>query len=102
MLLCLLRLCMFSGNLLRAAQLFSLAWSDFPTGGGAPGLSSDVLLHPCLHHIIVMNSETAACMLSQHVCTADHNMPSLHCTNLFYPAPAVFHIPCIHTTYSYI
>jgi hypothetical protein len=78
MLLCLLRLCMFSGNPLRAAQLFCLAWSDFPTGGGAPGLSSDVLLHPCLHHIIVMNSEPAACMLSQHVCTADHNMPSLH------------------------
>ena len=78
MLLCLLRWCMLSGNLLRAAQLFCLAWSDFPTGGGAPGLPSDVLLHPCLHHIIVMNSETAACVLSQHVCTADHNMPSLH------------------------
>jgi hypothetical protein len=42
------------------------------------GLSSDVLLHPCLHHIIVINSEAAACMMSQHVCTADHNIPSLH------------------------
>jgi hypothetical protein len=33
---------MISGNFLRAAQpdCFCLAWSDFPTGGGAPGLSS--------------------------------------------------------------
>jgi hypothetical protein len=55
-----------------------LAWSDFPTGGGAPGLSFDVLLHPCLHHVIVMNSEAAACMMSQTMCTAGHNIPSLH------------------------
>jgi hypothetical protein len=77
---------MISGNPLRAAQLFCLAWSDFPTGGGAPGLSSDVLLHPCLHHVIVMNSETATCVLSQHACTADHNMPSLH--QLALPCPS--------------
>jgi hypothetical protein len=37
-----------------------------------------VLLHPCLHHVIVMNSEAATCMMSQNVCTADHNIPSLH------------------------
>jgi hypothetical protein len=90
MLLCLLRLCMLSGNFLRAAQpvcfFDCLAWSDFPTGGGAPCLSSDVLLHPCLHHIIVINSEAAACMMSQHVCTADHNIPSLH--SLALPCPS--------------
>jgi hypothetical protein len=87
--MCLLRLCMISGNLLRAAQLFCLAWSDFPTGGGAPGLPFDVLLHPCLHHIIVINSETAACMLiSQHACTADHNI-----------APTCFALPQLYFTF---
>jgi hypothetical protein len=78
MLLCLLRLYMISGNFLRAAQpvcVFAWPGAIFLRGGGAPGLSSDVLLHPCLHHIIVMNSEAAACMMSQTVCTADHNIP---------------------------
>jgi hypothetical protein len=76
-------------------------WSDFPKGGGAPGLPYDVLLHPCLHHhVIVMNSEALACMMSQNMCTADHNISSIIALML-YPArillPAyVFHIPCIH------
>jgi hypothetical protein len=51
-------------------SIYTLAYTTF--------LSSDVLLHPCLHHVIVMNSEAAACMMSQHLCTADHNIPSLH------------------------
>jgi hypothetical protein len=55
LLLCLLRLCdnfiQVISCVLRSLSVFCLAWSDFSTGGGAPGLSSDVLLHPCLHHI---------------------------------------------------
>jgi hypothetical protein len=87
-LLCLLRLCMISGitsYVLRSLSDFCLAWSDFPTGGGAPGLSSDVLLHPCLHHIIVMNSEAAACMMHRIIAHTCFTLPT-----------SVFHIPCIH------
>jgi hypothetical protein len=53
-----------------------LALSDFPTGGGTPGLSDDGL---------GAVSEAAACML-HHMCTADHNTPSLY----------QFALPCPH------
>jgi hypothetical protein len=78
---------MFSGNFLRAVQPVyihvCLAWSDFPTGGAG----SRPLLRWChlaasmstayIMHVIVMNSESAACM-RQNMCTADHNTPSLY------------------------
>jgi hypothetical protein len=56
-LLCLCCVCVFSGNFLRAAQLVRVylscwAWSDFPTGGGAPGLlclAASMSTHPARH-----------------------------------------------------
>jgi hypothetical protein len=45
-LLCLCCVYLLSGNSLHIAQPVCLTWSEFPTGGGAPGLSCHVL--PCL------------------------------------------------------
>jgi hypothetical protein len=52
----------FSGNSLQAAQsayfITYWAWSVFPTGGGAPGpLSFVVLMQPCLHIMLVLYSD---------------------------------------------
>jgi hypothetical protein len=83
-------LCMLSGNFLRAAQpvcIFAWPGAIFLRAGA---LQASLLMScctPCLHHIIVMNSEAAACMMSQHVCTADHNIPSLH-YQLALPCPS--------------
>jgi hypothetical protein len=51
-----------------------------------------------IHHIIVMNSETAACMMSQ--CTADHNIPSLS-HELALPCPHLYFTFLAYTTFSY-
>jgi hypothetical protein len=64
------------------------AWSDFPTGGGAPGLF--VLLHPCLRILLAIYSEATACM-RQLMCTAVSQIRSARPT----PSSCTFHLPCM-------
>jgi hypothetical protein len=102
MMLCLLRWCMLSGNFLRATPpvcfLLGLERSDFPVRAGAlqASLLMSCCIHACLQHIIVMNSEVSACMMSQHVCTADHNIPSLH-SSFALPCPSCISYSLRHT-----
>jgi hypothetical protein len=75
-----------------------LAWSDFPLGGDAPGLSYNVLQHPCLHIILAMYSEAVAFM-RHSMCTADHNNPSLYFLALSCPRVMLafyFSLTCHH------
>jgi hypothetical protein len=61
-----------------AANVYDMrAWSNFPTGGGAPGwpLSFQVLLHPCLHIMLAMYSE----FICIHM-IACHHVHRLHST----------------------
>jgi hypothetical protein len=52
-----------------------------------------------IHVMIVMNSEAAACMMSQNTMCTNHH----YCTNLLYPAHiSVYHITCIHNLRSLI
>jgi len=64
-LLCPCRVCVFTGNFMRAVHacvqpvylLVCWAWSDFPTGGGAPGLSLCVAASLTTHHVLHVQSE---------------------------------------------
>jgi hypothetical protein len=47
---------------LRSLSTCLLGLERFPTGGGAPGLSQNVVLHPCLHIVLAMYSEAIACL----------------------------------------
>jgi hypothetical protein len=95
---CSLRVCMFSGNFLRAAQpvyMFCLAWSNFPAAGALYlGLSYDISLHPCLHHVIVVNSEVAA---SVRTCALQiAYMHPIIVPSCFALPANVYNINCIH------
>jgi hypothetical protein len=106
-LLCLLLLCMISGNnFLRAAQpvCFLLGLERFSYGRGR---SRPLLMSCCIHvyiiSIIVMNSEAAACMMSQHLCTAcrsEHSIIGFIALTCF-TLPQLFFIFLAYTTYSY-
>jgi hypothetical protein len=73
------------------------AWSDFPTGGGAPGLFC--LAASMSTFLLAIYSEATACM-RQLMCTAvsqlrsDQLVPLHHHAHFIYPA-------CLFSTYSY-
>jgi hypothetical protein len=84
---------MFSGISLRAVQPVHLpvclTWSDFPTGGGAPGLSylpcATYCIHVCTDIMLGVYSNAVACN-RQNMYTADRiNIPSSH----------LFALPCL-------
>jgi len=91
----------FSGNFLHVScaacrLLVCWAWSGFPTGGGAPGLSYYVYtLHPCLHTVLATYSEAITCLACQHACmsSADHACMTVHRSLLYF---LVF--PCLHVS----
>jgi hypothetical protein len=111
MLLCLLLLCMISGNFWRAAQHVYLfcAWPGaiFLRAGALQQAS--LVMSCCPVHVYIisesscMNSEAATCIMSQAHACALQIITFHHCTNLLYPAHMHnLHIPCIHNHLFYI
>jgi len=91
-LLCPCRVCVFTVTCLLAYW----AWSDFPTGGGAPGLSICVAASVTTHHTRHVQCEPLPVL--DNMC--QRHPTYKHPVILLYPAKTSF--KHIHTTFSYI
>jgi hypothetical protein len=66
------------------------AWSDFPSSGGAPGLS--LIMSCCIHVYLMSSSCTVSPQLACIRPCALQIITLYHCTNLLYPARISYYL----------